>query len=303
VILKCGQPWKEVGWNGIRLSVPRFWEVGRIGDRYMLLEHGGFPVLELKWNNIKGKFSTEKHLNRIKSDFHKQRIGQEISPWLIPQAWHDVLKSYEVTGFQWKGNLFAGKGLILFCKDCRCATLLQFYVRRDRRKEKFNSIHQGEILSSFQDHTPSGLCLWSVFDIRTKLPQHFKLFRHSFSPGAFELTFSTGMYQVSFYRWSPASVILLESDLQGFAEKVFPFKSRHSVSEISNDFETVELESFPPLSLWRKWRWKLQKTPIFKWARVWHIPSANRILAVKVESNKPLEFDLLNSICSEYGII
>jgi hypothetical protein len=269
----------------------------------MLLEHQGFPVLELKWNNIKGKFSTEKHLKRLKFDFQKQQIGQEISPWLIPPDWHDVLRSHEVTGFQWEGNLFAGKGLILFCKDCRCATLLQFYVHRDSRKDKFNSIHQLEILSSFQDHPPNGLYLWSVFDIRTLLPQHYKLFRHSFSPGAFELTFNTGICQVSFYRWSPASVILLENDLQGFAEKVFPFKSCRPVSELSEGFEAIELESFPPLSLWRKWRQKLRKKPIFKWARVWHISSANRILAVKAESDKPMDFELLNSICTEYGII
>jgi hypothetical protein len=303
VISKSGQSWKEVGWNGIRLSVPRFWEAGRVGERYILLEHDGFPALELKWKNIRGKFSTEKHLKRLKSDYRKQQAGQEIFPWLIPQDWHDLLKSHDVTGFQWKGNLFAGKGLILFCRDCRCATLLQFFERRDSRKDNFNSIHQGEILSSFQDHTPNGFCLWSVFDIRTMLPQHFKLFRHSFSPGAFELIFHNGIYQVSFYRWSPASVILLESDLQGFAEKVFPFKSCRPVSELSDGFETIELESFPPLSFWRKWRQKLRKKPIFKWARVWHISSANRILAVKAESDKPLDFELLNSICSEYGII
>ncbi len=303
MISKSGQSWKEVGWNGIRLSVPRSWEAGRVGERYILLEHDDFPALELKWNNIRGKFSTERHLKRLKSDYQKQQTGQVISTWMIPQDWHDILKSHDITGFQWEGNLFAGKGLILFCKDCRCATLLQFYERRDRGNDKFNSIHKEKILSSFQDHSPNGLNLWSVFDIRTILPQRFKLFRHSFSPGAFELTFDTGIYQVSLYRWSPASVILLESDLQGFAEKVFPFESCHPVSAFLDGFETIELEFSPPLSLWKKWRQKLGKKPIFKWARVWHISSANRILAVKAESDKPLDFELLKSICYEYGTI
>lgn len=297
------QSWKELGWNGIRLSIPSAWEAGRIAERYLLLESDDFPVLELKWKSIKGKFSTEKHLKRLKSEYQKQLAGHEISPWAVPKNWCDALQSHEMTGFQWEGRLFAGKGLILFCKDCRCATLLQFYERLDNKKDRLNRIHQGEILSSFHDHSANGLYLWSVFDIRTILPEHFKLFRHSFSPGAFELTFDTGIYRISFYRWSPASVILLESDLQGFAEKVFPFKSCRPVSGFSGRVETMELESFPPLSFWRKWRRKLRKQPIFKWARVWHVSNANRILAVKAESDKPMDFELLDSICSEYGLI
>ena len=304
MIPKSEKPLKEIGWNGIRLSVPGNWEAGRVGKQYMLLENDGFPAMELKWNNIKGKFSTERHLKRLKSDYQKQQVGQEISPWAIPDAWHHVLRMHNVTGFQWEGNLFAGKGLILFCKSCRCATLLQFYEHRYNLNAKKNTNYQQEILSSFQDHTQNGRHLWSVFDIRTILPKHFKLFRHSFSPGAFELIFNTGDYQVSFYRWSPASVILQESDLQGFAEKVFPFfKSSHPGSNLLDGSETIELESFPALSLWRKWRLKLRKKPVFQWARVWHVSGANRILAVKAESDKPLEFELLDSIFSEYDVI
>jgi hypothetical protein len=303
VISKSGQSWKEIGWNGIRLTVPRFWEAGRVGERYILLEEDGFPVLELKWNNIRGNFSTDRHLKRLKSDYQKQQVGQDISSWVIPEDWHHVLKSYDVSGFKWEGNLFAGKGLVLFCKDCRCATFLQFYEHRNSTKDKFNAIHQGEILSSFQDHSPNGLYLWSVFDIRTMLPEHFKLFRYSFSPGAFELIFDTGIFKISFYRWSPASVILVENDLQSFAEKIFPFKSCRQVSGFSGGVETMELESLPPLSFWSHWRQKLRKKPIFKWARVWHVSNANRILAVKAESDKPMDIELLHSICYEYGII
>lgn len=301
--LKNRETWKEVGWNGIRFSVPSAWEAGRIGERYILLEHDGLPVLELKWNKIKGKFSSEKQLKRLKSDYHKQQFAMEISPWFIPKDLQNVLKSHEINGFQWKGKLFAGKGLILFCKDCHCATLLQFYERRDAGKDRLNLIYKGKILSSFQDHSLNGTYLWSVFDIRTVLQEHFKLLGHSFSPGSFELEFDTGVCHVFFYRWSPASVILIENDLQAFAEKVFPFKSCRLESKALGDYETIEIQSFPSISLWKKWRQKLHKKPIFKWARLWHISKANRILAVKAESDKPLDFELLKSICSEYDII
>jgi hypothetical protein len=129
------------------------------------------------------------------------------------------------------------------------------------------------------------------------------LFRHSFSPGAFELTFDTGIYRISFYRWSPASVILLESDLQGFAEKVFPFKSCRPVSGLSDSIEDRGTGVFPSAFLLEKVAPEVAKKPIFKWARVWHVPNANRILAVKAESDKPMDFELLDSICSEYGLI
>lgn len=303
MILNGGDNWKEIGWNGICLSVPSTWEAGRVGERYILFEHESFPILELKWNKIKGKFSAEKHLKQLKSDYQKQQFVQEISTWLVPRSWYDILKCHEITGFQWQGNLFAGKGLILFCKNCRCATLLQFYERLDGKRERISSIYKGKILSTFRDHTSNGLQLWSVFDIRTILPNHFKLIHHAFSPGAFELAFETDNYRISFYRWSPASLILFESDLKCYAEKVFPFASHCLVSELLDDSEMIELESSPSISLWRKLRQKLRKKMIFKWARIWHVPMANRILAVKAESDKPLDFDLLRSFCSEYGII
>jgi len=269
----------------------------------MLLEHEGFPVLELKWNIIKRKFSTEKHFKRLRADYQKQQAGYEISPWKVPEEWYDLFQSHDLTGFQWEGNLFAGKGLIIFCKDCQCATLLQFYERRYIPNETLNSSYQRDILSSFQDHTANGSFLWSVFDVRITLPKHFRLLRHVFSPGAFEFMFETGAYRISLHRWSPASVILIETSLQDFAEKLFSFKSNRLMSEIVEGFQTVELESLPSHSLWVKWRQKFHKEPEFKWARVWHVSDANRILAVKAESDKPLDVDSLHSICSDYVIV
>lgn len=294
---------KEVGWNGIRISVPVVWETDRLGERYILMECEGFPVLEIKWNKVKGKFSPHKHLKRIKSAYHNLQSGQEIHSWTVPQSWFKALSLYNVTGFQWKGGLFSGKGLILFCKFCNCATFLQFYEHHYSKKSGSVSTDYKGILSSFKDHNTNGLYLWSVFDIRIELPQHFQLIRHSFVPGSFELIFEAEGYRVSFYRWSPASVILCESDLQRFAQKVFPSLWPGGISKSCEGSESLEWMSLPPLGFWKKWYQKLRKEKIFKWVRMWHIPEANRILAVKAERNRPMDIDFLKKICFGYGVI
>lgn len=295
--------WKEVGWNGIRISVPEPWETDRLGDRYILLECDGFPIFEAKWDKIKGKFYPDKHVKQLKSLFQKQQTGQNINSWVIPPNWSKVLSAYNIAGFKWEGTLFTGKGIILFCQDCRCATFMQFYEPRHPKNIWSDSIDYPGILSSFQDHSTSGICLWSVFDIRTELPDHFKLVRHSFIPGAFELTFEAEGYRMSFYRWSPASVILFETDLAEFARKVFPFAMDMGISESWDGNEAIELTCIPPGHLRKRWHQLIGKKAVFKWVRLWHMPDANRILAVKAERNQPMDIEFLKNICSEYGII
>lgn len=297
------QLWKEIGWNGLRISVPGLWETDRLGDCYILLANDGFPVLEAKWNKIKGKFSPDKHLKRLKSKHHKLQTNQEIFSWVVPRSWSRILNGFDITGFKWDGNLFSGKGLILFCKDCKRATLLQFYEHRHKKNSVSALIDYPGVLSSFQDHNSKGICLWSVFDIRAELPEQFKLVRHSFNPGSFELVFEVKDCQVAFYRWSPASVILFDHDLGSFARKVFPFETCDGVSEFWDCPDSIEFMFLPSLGFWKKWRQRLRKKKIFKWGRLWHISDANRILGVTAESKRPMDIDFLKNICSRYGIV
>ncbi len=295
---------REIGWNGVRVSVPADWQTDRLDRQYILLEQDGFPVMEAKWDRIKGKFSAEKHLKRLRSIHRKQPTGrQEVLPWKVPRNWSEVLPFYHVTGFQWQGKLLSGKGLILFCKACGCATFLQFYQQRSAEYNHCKPFDYTKVLSSFQDHQKNGFRLWSVYDIRLELPDCFEFVRHSFVPGALELVFETGDCRVSFFRWSPASIILSENDLAGLARKMFSFEFREIIPEWDPDHQSLELMSIPSQGLWKKWRQKLCRKRMFKWAKLRHISEANRILAVEAECKKPLNMEFLKKLFSGYEVV
>ena len=43
-----------MAWNGISMRVPSQWEVSFLAKSYLQLDDGMGPVLELKWQQVKG---------------------------------------------------------------------------------------------------------------------------------------------------------------------------------------------------------------------------------------------------------
>ncbi len=70
--------WREIAWNGVRFSTPAVWEVAKIGPRYLLLADQGEPALEIKWAGIKGRFSHQTALKRLKS-LHRDTVQEKPS--------------------------------------------------------------------------------------------------------------------------------------------------------------------------------------------------------------------------------
>jgi hypothetical protein len=58
-----------------------------------------------------------------------------------------------------------------------------------------------------------------------------------------------------------------------------------------------------PASGWRQKISPFKVTPSFFWFRLWHLEAQNRILGVRAESKRPLDFELLNQICKDYESI
>ena len=40
---------KFIAWNGIHLSVPSTWEIGRIDARHLFFDSHAGPAMEIKW--------------------------------------------------------------------------------------------------------------------------------------------------------------------------------------------------------------------------------------------------------------
>lgn len=290
--------WKEFAWDGFCFMAPSVWQVGKIGPRYLMLEDESGPALEIKSGRVKGRFSHKAHLRRL-ATLHGKKLREPLREDPIPSEWEKALDKYEAINFSWRGETIGGMGVLVYCAHCRRATLIQFYQKgRYQRKNIYR-----RILESFRDHRKDNQVIWSVFDIRAMLPERFKLVRHRFEAGAFELVFKTKAQKITLHRWGPASILLRDIDLIRFAQTMIPHhegKVRYVIEAGNN---AVEWGVKPSPSLWDQWWSKIKRKPAFQWYRLWHLEEKNRILGVLIQGKRAIDSRFLNLICTNYESI
>jgi len=291
-----GRDAKPFAWAGIALTIPRGWETAQLGQGYALLEYQFRPVLELKTATIRGRFSFQHHLKQLTRSGQKRSFPQ-LKLTSRPPEWPEFPATAEVQSFTWQGAHIGGQGLLVYCRHCHRATLIQFFKHGDRGRDAIP-----RVLASFKDHdTPPGPT-FAVYDIQATLPARFTLARFQFDAGRFELVFSHSRETVSLWRWSPADVIL-ERCGKKLARVV-----------LDNGLlpPAVFDEGGQPRDRGLEWQWqpkdyrsrlrhifgKRTQRPGHA-LRIWHRPDSNRIFAVRAEGIET--FNVFDRICTSYG--
>ncbi|MFZ0612662.1 MAG: hypothetical protein WAM73_10520 [Desulfobacterales bacterium] len=290
-----GLPWRQVAWNGVRFDTPADWEIGRIGQRHLLLETTAGPVLEVKWGPIKGKFSLRNQLKQLAAS-QGRRLRGSLSVEKLPAHWGRVLARYESLGFAWRSGPLSGRGVLLYCPVCRQAILLQFFETSVR--PPFTQADR--VLASFDDHDQRPVTLWSVFDIRAQVPAAYRLKKFRFDAGCYDLFFTNRHSRLSLLRWSPAAVLLANGGLVGFEKRSLGWSANRNVRLKARSALIMELEEGPPGRLSSRWYRRLQRHPLYRSGRLWHEVEKNRILGVRLEDRKPIDAGVLEEICDTY---
>ena len=294
-LIKLSDKLRQVAWNGIQFNTPAHWEIGRIGSRHLVLEDEEGPVMEVKWGIVKGRFSHKTHLKRLVAS-QSRRLKGRIAEWYLPPPWEKALSGFEARGFLWEATDGAsGRGAILFCRICRHATLIQFFGDSSAKRERVLLT----VLRSFQDHRQDDRILWSIFDIKAKLPGDLKLLRYRFEAGKYQLVFNDGPQYIYLQRWAPAAAILAGRDLVWFSGTIPEFAPGHSSLPAEDECKAVEW-SISPGGKWHQIMCRLKPKPSYFWYRLWHLEDKNRILSVRAESRRPLDFQLLRRISKDY---
>ena len=283
--------WREIAWNEIRFSSPAVWEAAKIGPRYLLLAEQGEPALEIKWERIKGRFSHRSAFRRL-SSLH----GNTVQECPLPDDWKQILGGFTGTGFTWQAKTRSGRGAILYCPACGNATLIQFFLNFSGSNNEISH----RVLASFRDHSLDNQVRWSIFDIRAEIPAEYRLVRYRFEAGRFEMLFGSKRQQITLYRWGPASALLDNGDLFGFAAKTIRIHRNEwrPLTWIGN--HAVQWEKSVTGGPWARCRERMMGVPHFQWFRLWHLSGKNRILGVGVKGVKTFQSELLDSICSQY---
>jgi len=290
-------PWRTIAWNGIRFEAPADWEIGKIGLRYLMLETESGPVMEIKWNSVKGRFSPKAHLRRLAALQHR-KLRKSFGNQPLPADWAEAVARFDATGFLWQAKSVAGRGIITYCRHCRTAALIQFLsTPSDRTDPRIR-----KLLASFRDHSDSGVVTWSIFDIQAEVPDHFRLKSHRLDAGEFELVFSNKKQQITMHRWSPAAILLQRYKLEELAQSRLDLDAKQAPALKSREPGIVEGDIHPS-SRWSLWQYRLQRKPPYRCIRVWHAAEKNRILSVQLAGKSMIDRDLFTMVCNRYEVL
>ncbi len=288
---------KDVAWNSVHFQCPSEWQVDQIGKRHLRLGNGRGPVMEVKWGPVKGRFSHNAHLKRLAA-LNARRAKGRVVPWTLPDSWKAALADFETGGFQWQTTTAEGRGVSLYCPVCHNGSLIQFFRSTpDAAEKEFLAV-----LNSFRDHPDDGRIVWSVFDIRAKLPQILQLRRFRFDAGRFELEFTDGRQTIHLHRWAPAAALLGKGNLTRFAGTISEFSSGQPIVTTVNGHPGIQWSMGPPAGR-PQWIVRLKPQLSFFWFRMWLLEEKNRIFGVRAASRHYLDEDQLNRICMDYETV
>jgi hypothetical protein len=302
MLISIPKSWKMLAWNGIRLHIPSEWQVNSVASKYLQVEDGTGPTLELKWQRLKGRVSLKTHLRKL-SRLSQAASGVDFQRRPMPEEWRDALTGFEAEAFAWYGVDFRGEGAVLYCKVCRTATLLQFY-HKSGQDESSTPL---QVLNSFRDHSEDGQVNWDIFGLRAKVPERFVLLSHRLHPGYYVLSFQCGQERLSFKRWGPADVLFRNKELKDWAQE----RCAELGWDESASLQPCDYHGRPALCgqrlgsntvVARLWARVTRKRP-FGWIRIWHLPTRNQVLGIDAHGLMPLDDGLLEEICSNYEMV
>ncbi len=285
---------KDIDWNGIHLSVPSTWELGRIDTRHLFFDNHAGPAMEIKWEPVKGRFSHRSHIKKLAAK-QKHLPGKRFEEWHLPSAWKNALSNFIAKGFSWQSGAENGRGAILYCPVCKTAIMFQIFNITDH----MTSEETFKLLKSLLDHRNDGQTAWTVFDIRALLPKTFKLDNFQFKPGIYELAFSNRFQTVKLFRWAPASAFLSQVKLSQFTANTLGFNHENLVTTSFLEHPAVEWRSNKAMG-WYTWLSRFKRKPAFHWLRLWHVVEKNRILGIRLDSKIPFDTQMVTDICTNY---
>jgi len=289
---------KEVAWNGIRFLSPIDWEIGKIGSQYLILQDEGGPVMEVKWRRIKRTFSPQAQLQSLVA-LHKKKPGMTIRKISVPSHWEKIVEHYQCACFSWHTETIGGIGIVLYCSQCRTSTLMQFFQQKAHKTEKITT----QLLASFQDHPKNGKVAWTVFDITAKIPDDFQLFRYRFEPGVYELVFTRRGYEITLYRWGPASILLRKQDLLHNASKMFGIPRTDLTKKKVDGRNVVDSNIYLCSDGWSYITKLLKPKCAYGRSRLWHLEDKNRLLGVKMDGRQPIDTHLFEQVYRNFDSI
>ena len=281
--------WQDIAWGGVSLQLPADWQPSIIHKSYLFFEHEGNPAFAIRWEKIRGSFSAEKILHRMRKSFKHGSAALE--QWDRQDELQEKYNKFSITAYTWHDDGGKGKGLLLYCSDCSRATLIQLYEKDSREKGIVD-----HILATYCDHPSGPEQEWSMFDIRALMPVDAELQSHEFLAGRYTLSFLLNSSTLTLYRFKPSAAILLHQSIREFGSSLAdgaPLVEKGSDEEAYWEFRASGLQKLAV---------RLRRKPGWIWLKLKELKEHNAILAVKASGKDKMDEKIVEHITDHFVI-
>jgi len=282
---------RQIGWNGIRLAVPCSWETHVGGRNHLIFEKDFSPVLEIRWQAAEKKKSTN-----ARSVFRQiRKTDSTLEEKKLPREWFFLTEKYHVTCYGKKSEPSFDTAV---CICNRCQTVL-FFQLNGRQPKKTSQLLTESMRSLSCPCSEGDQSFWSIQDFQLQLASNYILSDYSLAAGLSRISFRRGRLLVHTCKLAPADSRL----------------SRQSAGEILKslaDVEDLQLQHNEDKMICRGYRkptiirqvlLRLQRKKPFVRAEIRHDALHNRLLAVVLESIRPIPSETCQAISKNYEII
>ncbi|WP_320175827.1 hypothetical protein [Maridesulfovibrio sp.] len=294
---------KNIAWDGISFEIPSNFEVSGIDKKFLQLDNGEYPCIELRWYDA-GRTYKEKTYFRQLAKKIESASGLKIESTVMPSSWKGPLKKYDTTGFYWQSDLATGRGVMFYCKNAAKVMLVQFIGKCDDQIDDAAV----KLFSSLKFHDSDAERIWQIYDMKAALPGSMDLDSFEFKPGRFNITLTDQTETVELFRFSPADVILKDCTLGDFSRELFKEDIKTlglSIAELEYGKGATCMfgqEKSPSTAKLALAKLNSKRRP-YGQIEIRYTQESNRILAVMVKSRQYIPEDRAKNIFRNYEII
>ena len=280
---------RQVGWNGIRLTVPSAWETHIGGHNHLIFEADFSPLLEIRWKkSAKGKNpksrSIEKQIKRTTTTLREVNL---------PSEWSFLEEKYYTTCFG-KSELAFSTGICV-CRECQSLLIFQL-----SHKEKNSAPLLRKCLKSLScHHSTDEPEFWSLQDFQLTLPPAYSLIDYSFTPGLTRISFRTRRTVLHIGKLGPADARLKGQTLEEI------LRSLAGTPDLKVQFgeNKKSCAGYQAPTIGKQIALRFKRDKPFVRAEIHHDSTNNRLLAIVLESLRPIPPEICQSIWNNYEII
>lgn len=293
---------KNIAWDGISFDAPSNFEVSGIDKRFLQLDNGEQPCIELRWYDA-GRTYKEKTYFRQLAKKIESASGLKIESTVLPASWKASLKKYDTTAFYWQSDLATGRGVMFYCKNSSKVMLIQFIGKCDEQIDNAAVT----IFKSLKFSNPAADQLWCIYDMKATVPGTMALESFEFKPGRFNISLTDQTETIDLYRFSPADVILKDCTLGEFSRELF----KEEIKTLGLSRAELEYEKGSTCMYGQEKGPSAAKLVLSKFSsksrpygqiEIRYTEESNRILAVMVRSRRKIDEDRAKNIFKKYEI-